>query len=115
VEEEAPKVEKENGEETASFWMDRKLRLSKDLLAGLANGDAEKIAAAAKAMRRLNKIEAFSRGRTPGYRTQLQIFEESLDEIIVQADKDNVEGAALGFTQLTISCVNCHKQLRADK
>ncbi|HUE74593.1 MAG TPA: hypothetical protein VMP01_27245 [Pirellulaceae bacterium] len=114
-----PKVkagqQKEEKEQSTSFWMERKLRLSQDLLAGITAADFDKIAASAQAMRALNKVEAFVRSRTPGYRTQLQIFDESLEEIVRQADKDNVEGAALGFTQLTISCVNCHKQLRAAK
>ncbi len=48
----------------------------------------------------------------PGYKTQLEVFATANEEIIRQADEDNVEGAALAFTQLTISCVNCHKQLR---
>ena len=102
-------------EQPASFWMDRKLHFSQDILAGIATGDFEKIVTSAQSMRSLNKVESFIRGRTPGYRIQLQIFEESLDEIIRQGKNDNVEGAALGFTQLTISCVNCHKQLRAAK
>ena len=102
-------------ERSASFWMERKLHLSKDLLAGITAADFDKIAVSAQAMRGLNKVEAFIRSRTPGYRTQLQIFDESLAEIVEQADKDNVEGAALAFTQLTISCVNCHKQIRAAK
>jgi len=102
-------------EQTASFWMERKLHFSQSILAGISTGDFEKIVTNAQSMRNLNKVEAFIRGRTPGYRLQLQIFEESLDEIIRQAQKDNVEGAALGFAQLTISCVNCHKQLRAAR
>ena len=111
-----PQVKTEKtGEQTTSFWMDRKLHLSQQLLAGITAGDFDKVTTSAQAMRSLNKVEAFIRGRTPGYRTQLQFFDESLDEIIRQADKDNLEGAALGFTQLTISCVNCHKQLRAAK
>jgi hypothetical protein len=107
-----PSQEKER---SASFWMERKLHLSKDLLAGITAADFDQVAASAQAMRGLNKVEAFVRSRTPGYRTQLQIFDESLAEIVKQADKDNVEGAALAFTQLTISCVNCHKQIRAVK
>lgn len=39
----------------------------------------------------------------------------SADEIVRQAKKDNVDGTALAFTQLTISCVNCHKHLREAK
>ncbi len=111
---EHPKIAKDK-EQPASVWMERKLHLSQELLAGITAGDFDKMAASAQAMRRLNKVEAFVRSRTPGYRTQLEIFDESLAEIERQADKDNVEGAALAFTQLTISCVNCHKQLRAAK
>jgi hypothetical protein len=109
-----PKTDKAK-EQPTSFWMNRKLHFSQELLAGITAGDFDKVTTSAQAMRALNKVEAFMRNQTPGYRTQLQIFEESLDEIIRQADKDNVEGAALGFTQLTINCVNCHKQLRAAK
>ena len=98
-----------------SFWMTKKLEYSQNILAGLATGDFDKIVANAQSMRNLSKIEGFVRGQTPGYRTQLHLFEESADEIIRQAKKDNVEGATLAFAQLTISCVNCHKHLRETK
>ena len=107
--------EKEGKEQPTSYWMKIKLDFSQNILAGLATADFDKIVENAQSMRSLNKIEGFIRGRTPGYRNQLQIFEVSLDEIIRQAQKDNVDGVALGFTQLTISCVNCHKQLRESK
>jgi hypothetical protein len=104
------------GEQEMSYWMKKKLEHSQNILAGIADGDFEKIVVSTESMRSLSKVEGFIRGRTPGYRTQLQIFAESADEIARQANKDNLEGAALAFTQLTISCVNCHKQLRdADK
>lgn len=98
-----------------SFWMKRKLEYSQNILGGIANADFDKIVENAEAMRTLSKVEGFVRRQTPGYRTQLHIFEESADEIIRQAKKDNVDGAALAFTQLTISCVNCHKHLREAK
>jgi hypothetical protein len=102
-------------DQPTSFWMQKKLDYSKNILAGIATADFDKIVQNAESMRHLSSIEGFIRGRTPGYRTQLQIFQESADEIIRQGNKDNVEGAALAFTQLTISCVNCHKQLREAK
>jgi len=98
-----------------SFWMQKKLEYSKNILAGITTADFDKIVENAQSMRRLSSIEWFIRGRTPGYRTQLQIFEAATDEIIRQGQKDNVDGAALAFTQLTVSCVNCHKQLREQK
>ena len=63
-------------------------------------------------MKGLGKFEAFIRSRNAAYTRQLQSFEDINDEIIRQADNDNVEGVALAFTQLTVNCVNCHKVLR---
>jgi cytochrome c556 len=111
AEKEAPAADAE-----PSVWMRKKLDYSKEILEGISTADFDQIAKNAEAMRALGKIEAFVRSRTPGYRTQLQIFEEANAEILKQANRDNLEGTALAFTQLTISCVNCHKQLReSDK
>jgi hypothetical protein len=104
-----------NQNQPTNFWMRKKLEYSQNILAGITSADLDKVVANAEAMRKLSAIEGFLHGQTPGYRTQLHIFEESADEIIRQGKKDNVEGAALAFTQLTISCVNCHKQLREAK
>jgi hypothetical protein len=95
-----------------SVWMKKKLDYSQGILSGLATADFDKIAKNAQAMEGLSKIEGFVRARTPGYRKQLDIFMEANAEIIRQAERDNVDGAALAFTQMTISCVNCHKRLR---
>jgi hypothetical protein len=114
----APAVKGQDASEKnqpTSYWMQKKLEYSKNILAGIAVADFDKIVQNAESMRRLSTIEGFIRGRTPGYRTQLQIFEQSADEIIRQGQKDNVDGAALAFTQLTINCVNCHKQIREHK
>ena len=96
----------------SSVWMRKKLEYTQNILAGITAGDFDLVSQNANAMKGLSKIEAFVRGRTPGYRGQLQVFQEANDEILRQAQKENAEGAALAFTQLTISCINCHKQLR---
>lgn len=95
-----------------SIWMKKKLDYSQNILAGLTEEDYDVIADNARAMKGLGKFEAFVRNRNAAYTRQLQAFEEINDEIIRQADNDNVEGVALAFTQLTINCVNCHKVLR---
>jgi hypothetical protein len=98
-----------------SFWMKKKLDFSQNILAGIATADFEKVEQNARAMRSLNQIEKFVRGRgTNGYRTQLQVFEFANDELVRFAGEKNVDGAGLAFTQLTLSCVNCHKQMRRD-
>ena len=95
-----------------SIWMKKKLDYSQNILAGITAEDFDKIADNARAMKGLGKFEAFVRGRNVAYTRQLQAFEDINDEIIRQADNDNVEGVALAFTQLTVNCVNCHKVLR---
>ncbi len=96
----------------ASYWMTKKLELSQNVLAGLTKSDFEMIAENAEKMRDLNRFESFVRRRTPAYRTQLRLFQHANSELVRTAEAKNIEGATLAFTQLTTSCVNCHKQLR---
>jgi hypothetical protein len=105
----------ENKDQPISFWMQRKLEYSQNILDGLATDDLDKVLKNAQSMRNLSTIEGFVRRQTPGYTAQLKMFEESTDEMIRQAKRDNLDGAALAFTQLTVTCVNCHKRLREDK
>lgn len=108
-----PKAAEEKfDDKNPSIWMKKKLDYSQNILAGVTAEDFDKIADNARAMKGLGKFEAFVRSRNQAYSRQLQIFNEVNDEIIRQADNDNVEGVALAFTQLTINCINCHKALR---
>jgi hypothetical protein len=101
--------------EPVSFWMKKKLDYSKNIMEGIALGDFDKVSQNAQTLRGLSKIEAFVRRGTPGYRAQVDAFDQSLTEIIRQADKQNLEGTTLGFHQLTVSCVRCHRDLRETK
>jgi hypothetical protein len=108
-----PKAEPKADE--ASIWMKRKLEHSQKVFAALAAGDFEQIAASSKSLDTLNTLEKFIRGRNPEYRTQLEIFRYANQQILKQAEAKNLDGATLAFNQLTLSCVNCHRQLRDTK
>lgn len=99
-------------EKKFTYWMDVKSRESQKLFSALVLGDFPAIEESAKQLQTTGAIEGFVRRATPGYQTQLRAFEFSIDEIRRQAKRENVEGVALGFHQLTLSCVNCHKQIR---
>lgn len=105
---------KEDESKDPSVWMRMKLEYSKNILEGVTKGDFALIEQNATKMRGLNRFERFVRGRWEGYTEQLQTFQQANDELIKQARKDNVEGATLAFTQMTISCVTCHKKLREE-
>jgi hypothetical protein len=99
-------------EKDPSVWMRMKLEYSQRILEGVTKADFSMIEDNALKMRGLTRFERFFRGRWDGYKEQLQTFQQANDELVKQARKDNVEGATLAFTQVTISCVNCHKKLR---
>lgn len=97
----------------ASFWMKKKLEYSERILEGLVQEDFDMIAKNARAMNSLSQFESRARGRTAGYRTQLRIFRFANEELIHQAEQERVDGAAVAYMQLTLSCVNCHKLIRS--
>lgn len=101
-----------NTPEKFNFWMNVKLAESQKLFAALSRADFDTLVTSSETLETLNAVEGFVRRRTPDYRTQLRAFEFAVKEIKKQAKQENIEGVALGFQQLTLSCVNCHKQIR---
>ena len=100
--------------ETQSFhvWMHEKLKHSQDIFAAMAVADFARIEASGEKLSTVGTLEGFVRGGYPGYRTQLSAFNFAVTDIRENAAEKNIEGVVLGFHQLTLSCVNCHKQLR---
>ena len=96
-----------------SYWMRKKLELSCDIMTALARGEMETVADRGRTMKKLSAIEGWAR-RTDAveYRKQLKYFQKINSTLIQQAEEDNLDGATLAFTQLTVSCVNCHKVLQ---
>ncbi len=105
-------VDNPQPEDGPSVWMRLKLEGSQDLLAALVAADFDKMSRTATRMNSFGSIERFVRGRNEEYETQLRFFRNANQQIIRYADRKNVEGAALGFMQLTASCINCHKVIR---
>lgn len=103
------------GPKIATVGMKIKLDFAKNILEGLSTEDHAKVLEGAKAMRGMNEIESFVRGRSPAYLTQLNIFRTATDALAESAAEKNLDGESLAYTQMTISCVNCHKVLRANQ
>ena len=101
--------------EYESTWMMKKLEMSQQIMEGLARGDLDVVQQSATTMRTLSRIEGWARRRdTREYRRQLKFFDQSNTAIIRQAKNDNLNGATLAFTQMTLSCVACHQHLRDE-
>lgn len=92
--------------------MRRKLEHTRGMMEGLATEDFALIQKHAKLMNDLATLEQWSRPESPRYRAQLNIFWSANKEMMRHAKDKNLDGAALSYTQMTLSCVNCHKFLR---
>lgn len=99
----------------SKFWMDQKLTRTQNILAGLTRGDYDSVTENAKALNVLNYLEAYVRSDVPEYKEQLQLFKFANGSLIKSARAKNTEAATLAYTQLCISCVNCHNVLRDQK
>ncbi len=95
-----------------SFWMKAKLEYSTAILQGMAMADFEAVKSNAEKMRLLNRVEGFVRRRNPDYSRQMDNFEQVTKDLVRQAELQNVDGIALEFSRLSLSCVRCHQVLR---
>lgn len=96
----------------ASIWMKSKNKLSQEILMGLTEGDFDKIKKNARALDVVNFLEVLFRAKSDEYREQTSQFSAANKQLIRQAEAKNIYGAALAYSQLTLSCVQCHVVVR---
>jgi hypothetical protein len=99
----------------SSIWMQRKLEHAQKILAGLTKVDFDTITENAQSMATLGYLEKWDNADRPDYKRELGHFEAINKDLIRQAQKKNLEGATLAYTQLTINCVKCHSIVRDAK
>ena len=91
--------------------MQKKLEYSKNILDGLLSEDFGTIKSNAMALNELAKTK-WMENESSDYRTQNQVFWFTAGNLVLAAEKQNIDGATLAYTQMTMSCINCHKLLR---
>jgi hypothetical protein len=99
----------------ASLWMKKKLDFSQKIFVGLTRGDLEMVRDNAEGMEVIGYLEKSDYARLPGYPQQVRYFDAANKELIRQARAKNIRGATLAYTQLTLSCVECHNLIRDEK
>jgi len=99
-------------EKQASIWMKQKLVASQNILGGLTKGDFDAIRLNAESMLFVGYLEKWVRADTPGYQNMMRDFEYANKALVHASREKNLDGATLGYVQLTLSCVNCHKVVR---
>jgi hypothetical protein len=99
-------------EATKESLMKRKLRHSQKVLEGVALGDFKMIAAHAEELIDISKEAEWKAIRSPRYEVFSNDFRRTADTLIKKAREKNLDGAALSYVELTLTCVRCHKYVR---
>lgn len=92
--------------------MQRKVTLAAEILRGLSLADFDAISSNARQMSQLGVLEKWFRASEPDYKMQLDVFQQANKDLMRFAGAKNLDGASVAYIQLSLSCVNCHKQLR---
>jgi hypothetical protein len=92
--------------------MAEKLKHAQTLLDGLATNDFAKITKSADELLIISKTAEFLAHKTREYELHTNSFRRALEEITKKAKEKNLEGATLGYVDMTLTCVRCHQHTR---
>jgi len=110
-----PKADPKAKPDAKTELMKKKLALSQKVLEGLALEDFDKIKTGADDLVTVRQNAAFMVGKTAKYEVYANDFQKHLENIQAAVKKKNVEAAALGYVEMTLTCVRCHQYVRDEK
>jgi hypothetical protein len=96
----------------AATIMQKKLTHAQKLLEGIALADFDRIGPNAKELSSLSKLAEFKVLKTAQYELHANEFRRALDDIQAGVKQKNIDAATLGYMDMTMSCVRCHKHVR---
>lgn len=96
----------------ATQLMRNKLEHAQKILEGIALADLDVVRKHADELLELTKRLEWRAVKTPQYEVQTNQYRRALEEINKAAHDKNLDAAALGYVDMTLSCVRCHKYVR---
>jgi len=95
--------------------MQKKLEAAQQLLGALAKSDFESIRKNASLLNDYSKLAAWKLVETPRYESYSDEFQRITNKMANQAKDKNLDGVALSYVDLTLTCVKCHQHVRDVK
>jgi cytochrome c556 len=71
--------------------------------------------AASDRLVKLSQASGWMARQTPEYELFTTEFRRAAAELSRAAAEKNMDGATLAYTQMTVSCVSCHKYMRSGR
>jgi cytochrome c556 len=107
-----PQKAQDGNSKKVSELMRKKLEHAQKVLEGIAIHDLDKVLNHADALMQLSKEIEWQVIKTPRYEVQSNEFRRAVESLQEKATQKNLDGVALGYVELTLSCVKCHKYVR---
>ena len=92
--------------------MKKKLTFSQKVLEGIALNDPDIIAKNAQELILISQKAEWLVLQTPQYKLHSNDFRRAAETMVTQAKAKNLDGAALAYVEMTLTCVKCHKHVR---
>ena len=89
-----------------------KLRNAQTLLEGLATRNFSKITRSGEELIQLSKTAEWFVLRTPQYEVHSNEFRRAAEAIVKKSKQKNIDGVALAYVDMTLTCVRCHDYVR---
>lgn len=96
-------------------FMRKKLTASQDIIEGLALEDFELIEKGAKQLKAMSAAAEFVVVSDPIYASHADDFRRAVSKMERAAREKRIDGATLGYVDMTMTCVECHKFVRTIK
>jgi len=109
------RISEVQGQEGLSKLMANKLKNSQRLLEGLALADFTKISRSAEELIQLSKTAEWMVLKTPRYELHSNEFRRAAETVLRKARAKNLDGAALAYFDMTMSCLRCHQYVREQR
>ncbi len=93
-------------------FMRKKLDSAQSILEGLALEDFKRIAKGAAELKAASTSAEFNVINDGFYNAYADKFRRTTEKMTKAARENNVDGATLGYLDMTLSCVECHKYVR---
>ena len=103
------------GDTPTAEVMREKLALAQQALKGLALQDHAMLRSASDRLVKLSHATGWAARQTPEYELFTTEFRRAAAELSRAASEKNIDGATLAYTQMTVSCVSCHKCMRGGR
>ena len=94
--------------------MQRKLTHSQHILEGLAKKDFDKIGRGADGLIECVNEAGWKLNESERYKIYSDDFRRRAENLKKASKDKNIDAAALGYVDITLTCVRCHEFLRAD-